>query len=93
MVATGGPSPGSGPTPGPGPGPPSSSDFLNKFHQGINLVGYDAGDNTSPITPNSGYSCILNELVDYGINSSFEVFRVPILPFRIINNFNTYTFN
>ena len=66
----------------------ADSGWLNHFHPGANIGGFDWGSNGckpgTDVTHN--YACITKDAIDFAKKSGFSILRFPILPCRIFKN-------
>ena len=67
----------------------ADSGWLNKFHVGANMGGFDWGSNgcaTDASGVHQNFSCITQDSIQFAKNSGFTILRFPILPCRIFEN-------
>ena len=78
------------PTPTPGGGGKTSVFDINKFYPGINLAGFDWGEQKG-INQQSGYQCVSNGIIDWVYNGGkgARMIRFPIAPQYIFSKIPT----
>jgi hypothetical protein len=68
----------------------ADSDWLNEFHPGANIGGFDWGQSgctNQNLQDNAlNYTCITKDSIDFANKSGFSILRFPILPCRIFKN-------